>query len=83
MKKKLTAGRRARIVEILEPLGEGVGIRLKARKIAACLGEPCSYRQGLSLLGQFSRRKKPPGKTAAQINEERFQQMKALRKDLY
>jgi len=85
VRKQLTLGRRARIVEILSTLGDGVGVDVKARKIERCLGEPCSFNQALSLLGQFravgSRRK--AGKTRAQINEERFQRQKAARPDLY
>jgi len=83
MKKKLTAGRRARIVEILEPLGDGVSIDVKARKVEKCLGEPCSYKQALSLLSQFRTGKRPGGKSPAEIEHERFLKMKAQRKDAY
>lgn len=83
MKKKLTLGRRVRIAEILSGMGEGVSIDTKARKVAQCLGEPCTFGQALSLLSQFRKGRKKPSKTAAQINEERFQRQKARRPDLY
>jgi len=83
MKKKLTLSRRVRIAEILSDFGDGVSIDTKARKIASGLGEPCTFGQALSLLSQFRVAKKKPAKTAAQINEERFQKMKAARKDAY
>lgn len=83
MKKKLTAGRRARIVEILEPLGDGVGIETKARLVARQLGEPCSYKQALSLLSQFRTVKRAGGKSRAEIEHERFLKMKAQRTDAY
>lgn len=83
MKKKLTLGRRARIVEIVRPLGDGVPLRRKAELVSRGLGEPCSYKQALSLLGQFRGRKKPRGKTVAEIEHERFEKMKAQRTDVY
>ena len=85
MKKKLTLGRRVRIAEILSGLGDGVSIDVKARKVAQCLGEPCTHGQALSLLSQFRKRKrsKTPAKSSAEINQERFERQKARRPDLY
>lgn len=84
MKKNLTLARRQRIAEILKTLGDGVGINVKAEKVANCLGEPCTHGEALSLLSQFRegkpRRKR---KTWAERNQERFEKMKAQRKDVY
>lgn len=83
-KMMLTAGRRARIIEILRPLGDGVSIDRKADLISRSLGEPCDHGEALSLLSQF-RKGKPrrKRKTWAERNQERFEKMKAQRKDVY
>lgn len=84
MKKKLTLGRRTRIAEILSGMGEDVAIDVKARKVARCLGEPCSHAQALSLLSQFRKPKRRcGGKSWEETNRERFEQMRAQRIDVY
>lgn len=84
-KMKLTEVRRARIVEILKPLGDGVSIFRKAELISRSLGEPCDQSDAMSLLNQF-RKPKPRrrrGKTRAEIEQEGFEKMKAQRTDVY
>ena len=86
-KLKLTEGRRARIVEILSPLGDGVSIYRKADLVSRGLGEPCTQGEALSLLAQFRKGKKGKyrhrRKSRAEREHERFLKMKAQRKDAY
>lgn len=82
-KMMLTAGRRARIIEILKPLGDGVSIDRKADLISRSLGEPCDHGEALSLLSQFRKGKPRRSKSRAEIEHERFLKMKAQRTDAY
>jgi len=80
----LTEGRRKRVCEILSRLGEGVSVQVKARAIVREWPVQIELRDAMSLLNQFRKpQRKKRRKTAAEINQERFERMRAGRPDLY
>ena len=78
----LTLRRRARVAKILASCDWSSGINAKATVVSRQLGEPCTFGQALSLIGQFKRSARS-SKSDARVNDERFQKMKAQRTDLY
>ncbi len=82
---ELTPARRGRLAEIFAHRPGGLSIGTKAIIVQRELGEQVTHREALSLLGQL--RKRQPKKLSQLARkaymDERFEEMKARRPDLY